>query len=101
MFSEEDGQQTILTSGRFSRLIFITINHTHRVRSIEEIKGDLSDKLIQLQCPDCVTDPIPFLTDGDDLGERSVIYTSVDKLVVECQRKANILRQLVFLSAKG
>lgn len=100
-FSDEDGQQSILTSGRFSRLMFITINHTHRVRSIDEIKEDLSEKLIQLQCPDCVTDPIPFLTDGNDLGERSVIYTSVDKIVVECQKKKDILRQLVFMSAKG
>jgi len=81
--------------------MFITINHTHRVRSIDEIKEDLSEKLIQLQCPDCVTDPIPFLTDGNDLGERSVIYTSVDKIVVECQKKKDILRQLVFMSAKG
>ena len=101
IFADEDGQQSIINSGRFSRLMFITINHTHRVRDIEEIKGDLSEKIIQLQCPDCVTDPIPFLTDGDDVGERCVIYTSVDKLVVETQKKHGILRELVFLSAKG
>jgi hypothetical protein len=48
MISTEVGKQSLCAQAGYSRLIIITLNHGHKFESIDQVKNELSPKVVEL-----------------------------------------------------
>lgn len=79
MISTEIGKVSLCQQAGYSRLIIITLNHGHKFDSIETVKTELSPKVVELAPQNCSNyKEIPFLTIGQDIGQRQEVYRSAD-----------------------
>ena len=79
MISTEVGKISLCQQAGYSRLIIITLNHGHKFESIETVKTELSPKVVELAPQNCSNyKEIPFLTIGQDIGQRQEVYRSPD-----------------------
>jgi hypothetical protein len=59
----------------YSRLIIIVLNHGHKFVNIDQVKNELSQKIVDLAPKNCSNyKEIPFLTVGKDIGTRGDIF---------------------------
>ena len=74
MFCTECGRQDLCKQTKSSRIIVIILGHGHTFDKFEEIKSELSPKIIELAPMYCSNlSEIPFMTAGSDIGEKSLI----------------------------
>lgn len=104
MISTEIGKISLCHQAGYSRLIIITLNHGHKFDSIETVKTELSPKVVDLAPQNCANyKEIPFLTIGQDIGQRQEVYRSPDgSIFVEDLKDgtetSEYYRQVVFSS---
>ena len=105
MFSSEKGQQGLVASSGYSRLVLVTMNRGHTFDSLDAVQKELSSSMASL-CPKNVEKPIPFLTVSVDIGYRVVQHKSTSslsgELIVEDVKTSKSdedgNRRLIFLS---
>lgn len=104
MISTEVGKISLCQQAGYSRLIIITLNHGHKFESIETVKTELSPKVVDLAPQNCSNyKEIPFLTIGQDIGQRQEVYRSPDGTIFVEDLKdggenSEYYRQVIFSS---
>ena len=108
MFSVKEGQNQLTNSAGFQRLVIVALNRGHSYESINKIKEELSGKVMEFaQSGVSLTSQVPFLSIGDDVGNRNVVYhgssTFTGDYVIEDVEidQDEVFRHLVFLSNKN
>ena len=108
MFSVEEGQKQLAVSAGFERLVIVSLSRAHSYENIENIKEELSSKVMEFSQNDVTSAAqVPFLSIGNDVGNRKVVHKGCSAYTgdyviedVEIDRDA-IFRHLVFLSNKN
>ena len=102
MFATEIGRWSLVKQAGYSRLIIIILNHGHIFNSIDDVKGEMSAKILDLAPSKCSNlMEIPFLSVGQSIGDRIEIYKSPDNTILIEDNKdddGDIYRYVVFLS---
>ncbi|KAH9503388.1 eEF1A lysine and N-terminal methyltransferase [Bulinus truncatus] len=108
LFSTDKGRQHLLDNAGFQRLVVVTLNRGHEYESLDAIKAELSNKVMELAPADCPPKAqIPFLSIGEDLGRRHPVAQghsdiSGDYLVEDVEINGKqVFRRLVFLTNKN
>ncbi|XP_028398377.1 eEF1A lysine and N-terminal methyltransferase-like [Dendronephthya gigantea] len=108
MFSVKEGQKQLATSAGFERLVIVALNRGHSYESISMIKEELSGKVMEFaQKGVNSASQVPFLSIGDDVGNRKVVYQGSsaytgDYVIEDVEvDQAEMFRHLVFLSNKN
>ncbi len=66
-----------------SRLLIAILNPGHEFINLKDIQDELSGVVPDLIPKDCCNPKIPFMTDGDEIGEREILYEDQDMFVEE------------------
>eukprot|EP00026_Physarum_polycephalum_P003144 Phypoly_transcript_03153.p1 GENE.Phypoly_transcript_03153~~Phypoly_transcript_03153.p1 ORF type:complete len:779 (+),score=240.35 Phypoly_transcript_03153:50-2338(+) len=104
LFSNEEGQFQLAESAGFQRLIIVALNRTHKYEGgLQRIQDELSPKVIDLLPLNSRREKTPFVSAGDDLGERTNVCERTSELsgrmvVDDVKSGKNTFRRLVFLS---
>lgn len=108
LFSTSKGRIELTKQSGFERLIVVHLNREHNFSSIEQIKTELSPKILELLPTSIVQmgSEIPFLTLGDEVGTRKVVFEgksdlSGDYVIEEVSSDGQTYRRLVFLQNKN
>jgi spermidine synthase len=73
VFATEMGRQKLCTQAQASRLIVVLLGHGHIFASMDSVKDDLNAKILELSPAGADVRKIPFLSVGEELGEKALI----------------------------
>lgn len=101
LFSTAKGRENLLKQCQTDRLIVIILNRKHDYVNMEQIKNELSSQLLDFFPVD--NKNYQFLSIGDDIGERNVIFKgksdfSGEFVVEDVSIDGEKFRRLIFLS---
>ncbi|ELU00523.1 hypothetical protein CAPTEDRAFT_136807 [Capitella teleta] len=109
LFVTSEGRSELLQNSGFQRLVVVLLNRDHKYVNMEEIKAELSGKVMEL-APGKISSQglrlkVPFLTIGDDINTRNIQYRgnskfSGDFVVEDVECDGAVYRRLVFMSSK-
>ncbi|XP_065669443.1 eEF1A lysine and N-terminal methyltransferase isoform X6 [Hydra vulgaris] len=103
-FSSKEGRMELGRIVGFDRLAIVYLQRGHIYTNIEEIKSELSQKIMELSKKGVDSKQVPFLTSGNCLGVRDiqceVNSCCYGKIVVEDYQSSDKIfyRQLVFIN---
>ncbi|XP_013399663.1 methyltransferase-like protein 13 [Lingula anatina] len=105
LFSTNEGRKQLSESAGFQRLVVVLLHRDHSYIDMENIKAELSGKVMELAPAELKNKTqVPFLSLGDGIGHRTIKHrgksnTSGDYVIedVESDNK-ELVRRLVFLS---
>jgi len=108
IFSTTKGRVELTKQSGCEKLIIVHLNRNHQYSSIEQIKSELSPKVLEL-IPKSVLNTnsqVPYLSIGDDVGKRTVVFEgksqlSGDYVIEEINVDEENFRRLIFLSSKN
>jgi spermidine synthase len=104
LFSTPQGRKKLLASAQHNRLAIVTMHRDQLYKTWEDVKAELVESIKNL-APAGMTDQIPYLSLGADIGKREVIFKGNSKLsgdyIVDeiIGHDDEILRRLIFLSS--
>ncbi|KAF8778548.1 eEF1A lysine and N-terminal methyltransferase like protein [Argiope bruennichi] len=104
LFSTPQGRQELAANISCERLIVVHLLRDNVYSSLEEVKSDLSAKVLEL-APGSCKDQVPILSLGDDVGQRDIRCRDKSELsgeyVVEdvLSNKEDLYRRLIFLNS--
>lgn len=105
LFGSMSGQQQLAENAAYERLIIVHLNRNHQYDGLDAVKAELSTKIMELAPPGLnQKSVVPFLSIGDNLGERWVIYKGASVLsgdfIVEDVKGDDhqMFRRLIFLN---
>ena len=110
LFATFDGRIELAKQAKFSKIIVVHLNRYHRYKNLDEIKSELSGKVLELLPKKIVesNDAIPFLSiGGDDIGNRKIIHKghsefSGDYVIEDINLgEDEAYRRLIFLSSQN
>lgn len=108
LFSSKDGQTKLSTNAGFERVVIVTLGRGHAFTDMDAIKGELSTKVMELVPRRLSRNAqVPFLSIGEDLGNRVVLYEgnsqlSGDYVVEDVDGDGGQkFRRLIFLNNKN
>ena len=79
-----------------SRLIIVLLNSGHIFTNMKDIQNELNPMINKLIPETCTNLPCPYLTDGDELGERITLKQTQDWIIEEYKSDDdNIYRRLI------
>ncbi|XP_067624855.1 eEF1A lysine and N-terminal methyltransferase homolog [Eurosta solidaginis] len=105
LFATLQGRKKLQSSAKFQRLAVVTLHRDHAYLSLENVKEELTDS-IKCLAPIGLTEQIPFLSLGDDVGQRKTLVSGISKIsgefLVEEVEGSNgkVFRRLSFLNNK-
>ena len=77
--------------------MYVKLNRGHIFKDLQMVQDELKNIVVKLAPPDCKTQQILFMTNGD-IGERSLVFSN-ERIIVEDLKEGDYyLRQLIFLS---
>lgn len=103
LFSTSKGRKQLASSANCERLLVVHLLRDFKYESLDEVKKDLSSKVMEL-APSVLKAQVPFLSVGDDVGHRELKASgtseiSGDYVVEDVTGDDNqIFRRLIFLS---
>lgn len=59
-----------------SRLVIARMNPGHKFDNMKLVQQELSDPMRGLIPKGCTNQPCPFMTDGDEIGNKVIIFES-------------------------
>ncbi|GFY49836.1 eEF1A lysine and N-terminal methyltransferase [Trichonephila inaurata madagascariensis] len=104
LFSTPQGRQQLATNVNCERLIVVHLLRDNVYGSLEEVKNDLSAKVLELAPASC-KEQVPILSLGDDVGQRDVKCKGKSDIsgefVVEdvLSNNDDLYRRLIFLNS--
>ncbi len=78
-----------------SRLIVARMNAGHSFESLKAVQKELSPAIEELTPKGCTNKPCPFMADGDEIGDRKILFESEDLIVEELISDSDVMRRLV------
>ncbi|CAG2103136.1 unnamed protein product [Medioppia subpectinata] len=108
LFATSKGRIELTKQSGFERLIVVHLNRNHKFVDMEQIKSQLSPKVMDFVPKNVLNldSKIPFLSIGEDVGKRTVVFhgtsdLSGDYVVEEIVVNNSQYRRLVFLKNKN
>jgi len=99
LYATEKGNFALLEQTQMSRLIIVSLNAGFSHGKLTEVQSELSPLICTLQPENCINTPCPFFTDGDDLGEKLILFQDKELIIEECKDDEDqYFRRLVFTS---
>ncbi|GBM70722.1 Methyltransferase-like protein 13 [Araneus ventricosus] len=104
LFSTPQGRQELAANVSCERLVVVHLLRDNVYSSLEEVKSDLSGKVLELAPASC-KDQVPILSLGDDVGQRDIRCRDRSELsgeyVVEdvLSNNDDLYRRLIFLNS--
>lgn len=100
LFSCDEGRKELQRNAGFERLLVVLLNHEIDYHCLDDVKAELSSKVLELAPPD-VQKQTPFLSLGDSINLRTVrdrgkSNFSGDYVVEDVDRDGDIFRRLIF-----
>ncbi|EGR27714.1 hypothetical protein IMG5_190700 [Ichthyophthirius multifiliis] len=97
LFSSEKGNFQLLEQVGFSRLIIAILNPGFSFGNLQAVQGELSPAVDNLTPKGCKNKPVPFLTDGDQIGKRNALLENNEFIIDEIMNENNkCIRRLIF-----
>ncbi|GLV46168.1 uncharacterized protein CBL_02884 [Carabus blaptoides fortunei] len=102
LFSTKEGRKKLLKTANFNRLAIVTMHRGQDYKDLESVKQELNDTIRNL-APANLTETIPFLSLGGDVGKREIRYEGNSEFsgpfVIEdtTGHDGQIFRRLIFL----
>jgi hypothetical protein len=102
LFSSEDGLKQIAQSASCSRLLSFALNRGHVFNSLEDVKMELNQSVIDFS-PESFSGRIPFITTQDGAGCRNAVAEGRlsygdEYIVEEAEIEGRVVRRLVFMT---
>ncbi|EDV31427.1 uncharacterized protein Dana_GF15348 [Drosophila ananassae] len=102
LFGTPAGRKKLQESANFQRLAVVTLHRDQVYSTLEEVKLELADSIKNLS-PSGLTDQIPYLSLGSDVGKRETLICGFSKIsgdfrIEEVEASGKTLRRLIFLS---
>lgn len=104
-YSTDDGRKSLAEIAGFTRLVIASLHRGHVYTNLEEIKTELSKKVMELAPPGLSkTAQVPFLTASSDIGNRDIQHEDSSAVygpyLVEDVQSSDLYyyRQLLFRS---
>lgn len=82
-----------------SRLVIARMNAGHKFENMKEVQQELSEPMRGLIPKGCTNQPCPFMTDGDEIGEKQIVFEADDCYVEDLQSDDAKYRRLILKSA--
>ncbi|PIK59179.1 putative methyltransferase-like protein 13-like [Apostichopus japonicus] len=108
LFSSNAGRIQLSETAGFKRLVVVCLHRGQSYGSLKDIQDELSEKVLELAPSDLESNvKVPFLSAGEDIGERKVRYEGESeingKFLVEEVKPGDgaIYRRLIFLSEEN
>ncbi|EAR90517.1 methyltransferase domain protein (macronuclear) [Tetrahymena thermophila SB210] len=94
--STEKGNFELLEQAGYSRLIIAILNPGYVFSSMKEVQDELCPAVNDLIPKGCKNLPVPFITDGDEIGDKDVIAQNEEFIIEEIlNEEGHALRRLV------
>ncbi|KAH8240559.1 hypothetical protein KR026_000152 [Drosophila bipectinata] len=102
LFGTPEGRKKLQESANFQRLAVVTLHRDQVYSTLDEVKLELADSIKNLS-PSGLTDQIPYLSLGSDVGKRETLICGFSKIsgdfrIEEVEANGKTLRRLIFLS---
>ncbi len=109
LFSTTKGRVELTKQSGCEKLIIVHLNRNHKYSNIDQIKSELSAKVLELLPKNILNSnsQIPYLSIGEDVGKRTVVFEGNSELsgdyVIEeiIINNTDIYRRLIFLNNKN
>ncbi|GFT53591.1 eEF1A lysine and N-terminal methyltransferase [Nephila pilipes] len=103
LFSTPQGRQQLANNVNCERLIVVHLLRDNVYSSFEEVKNDLSAKVLELAPASC-KEQVPILSIGDDVGQRDIRCkgksdVSGEFVVEDVLSNKDLYRRLIFLNS--
>ncbi|CAD8060411.1 unnamed protein product [Paramecium primaurelia] len=99
LFGTEQGHKELIKQMKMSRCVIARMNPGHKFNNMKQVQQELSEPMKQLIPKGCTNIPCPFLTDGDEIGEKNIIFEADDCIVEELNIDDIKYRRLIIKSA--
>jgi hypothetical protein len=71
----EERQRALFDDAHFSRLIIVILGRNHKYESLEHIKAELNQRILELTPPDCSNrSGIPYMSTSKTLHVRDYVF---------------------------
>ncbi|KAI9586170.1 eEF1A lysine and N-terminal methyltransferase homolog [Glossina fuscipes] len=103
LFATPEGRKKLLASTNYQRLVVVLLHRDQEYKSLDAVKTELADSIKNL-APFGLTEPIPFLSLGSDVGKRETLVCASSKIsgdfrVEEVEGSSGkLFRRLIFLN---
>ncbi|XP_017469332.1 PREDICTED: methyltransferase-like protein 13 [Rhagoletis zephyria] len=103
LFATPQGRKKLQKSAKFQRLAVVALHRDQEYSSLDSVKGELADS-IKCLAPLGLTEQIPFLSLGADVGKRETLVSGFSKISGEFRieevegNDGKVFRRLIFLS---
>ncbi|XP_064649297.1 eEF1A lysine and N-terminal methyltransferase-like [Lineus longissimus] len=103
LFSTDQGRVQLAQSAGFKRLIVVALHRDQKYDSLDAIQAELSSKVMELAPPNLGDIKVPFLSIGDEIGQRSIKHRGTNKMtgdyvIEDVITEGDIMRRLIFLN---
>lgn len=103
LFSTREGRQQLIMSAQRDRLAIVILRRGQHFESLDAVKDELADSVINFAPLGLSKSQIPFLSIGSDIGTRNICYEGHSDLsgpfvVEEIENDDGLYRRLVFLN---
>ncbi|KAI0218062.1 eEF1A lysine and N-terminal methyltransferase [Lamellibrachia satsuma] len=105
LFSTKDGREDLCHSAGFERLVVVTLHRGHCYGNLDNVKEELSGKVMELAPSGIGSKQVPFLSVGEDIHCRTVRHQGTSELsgdydIEDIESDGSVYRRLVFLDTK-
>jgi hypothetical protein len=97
------GRASLCEQVGVSRLVMVMLGHGHNIGNMKEVSDELSPKILELAPEGCTTNPIPIMSAGEDIGQKSLIdvqgQDKISGIIVQDVKSGEgqtTLRQIIF-----
>ncbi|XP_068150384.1 LOW QUALITY PROTEIN: eEF1A lysine and N-terminal methyltransferase homolog [Drosophila tropicalis] len=102
LFATPAGRKKLQASAKFQRLAVVTLHRDQIYSTLDEVKSELGVSIKNL-APAGLTDQIPYLSLGSDVGKRETLISGFSKIsgdfrIEEVEANDKTLRRLIFLN---
>ncbi|KAH8412813.1 hypothetical protein KR009_005883 [Drosophila setifemur] len=102
LFATPEGRKKLQESANFQRLAVVSLHRDQIYSTLDEVKAELADSIKNLS-PAGLSDQIPYLSLGSDVGKRETLICGFSKIsgdfrIEEVEANGKTLRRLIFLS---
>jgi spermidine synthase len=104
LFATKQGRRKLLESAQHLRLAIVVTHRNQSYKSLDDIKNELNDT-VKSFAPKGLKDmsKIPFLSLGNDVGSRSIIFSGISNfsgefVVEDVQSDESTYRRLIFMN---
>ncbi|XP_054742022.1 eEF1A lysine and N-terminal methyltransferase homolog [Anastrepha obliqua] len=103
LFATTQGRKKLQNSAKFQRLAVVTLHRDQQYLSLDSVKRELGDS-IKCLAPMGLTEQIPFLSLGADVGKRETLVSGLSKISGEFRieevegNEGKVFRRLIFLN---